>query len=363
MVLKNNSFSDLFNKIEDDSLYCYGIGDFFNRTIENFSNCPWDKKLAGLIDADANKTGTKRYVQGKEVEIFSIESFIKAKPQNAHIIITTKAYYDVVQKLNKIKELDDVECYIYFFMCNMCDEKIDFCKGDKFKIPPVIHYCWFGRKDMPDLYKRCIDSWHIHCPDYEIKEWNESNCDLDENLYSRQAYSVKKYGFVPDYFRLKIIFENGGIYLDTDVEIIKNLDPLRYDEGFCGLQYPAQADFGLGFGAVKGNRIIRKLMETYEGLEFIEKDGKYNEKASPSYQTYDLERLGMKKCNRKQYIDDFCIYPTWVLSPINIYVNSMQITEDTYTIHYYEGSWVGAERKNKKNEELRKAKAIAKMFK
>ncbi len=104
-------------------------------------------------------------------------------------------------------------------------------------------------------------------------------------------------------------------------------------------------------------------METYEGLEFIEKDGKYNEKASPSYQTYDLERLGMKKCNRKQYIDDFCIYPTWVLSPINIYVNSMQITEDTYTIHYYDGSWVGAERKNKKNEELRKAKAIAKMFK
>lgn len=363
MILRNDSFKVFFDTAFDKTVYCYGIGDFFERAIDNFSEFPWDKKLAGLIDADPNKQGKTKNIKGKEIEIISLEGFLKKKLQNVRILITTKSYYEIVEKLNQIEEFENIECYIYFFMCNLSLEEVEIKRDGPYLIPPIIHYCWFGRKELPDLYKRCIDSWHRFCPNYEIVEWNENNCDLNENLYSKQAYEVGKFGFVPDYYRLKIIYEQGGIYLDTDVELIKNLDILRHDEAFCGMQCPGQVAFGLGFGSTKGNKIIKKLMKTYDSLSFINEDGTFNEKASPVYQTRDLELMGMKKCNSKQYVDGLCIYPTWVLSPINIYVKSLEITKDTYAIHHFDGSWVSEERIKTKNEELLKAEKIKEMFK
>lgn len=362
MKLKNTSFKYLFSEIKNSSLYCYGIGDFFYRMLENFSEFPWGEKIGGLVDSNDAKYGKVVEVQNKNIKIISLNAFIREKDADSKIIITTKAYHEIVKELNNYKELENVECYTYFHMCNLSNGSVDFYQNDVFKIPPVIHYCWFGGKELPDLYKRCIESWYKFCPDYEIKRWDESNCDIDENLYAKQAYEAKKYGFVPDYFRLKIIYENGGIYLDTDVELLKSLDPLRYDEGFCGLQCPGQVAFGLGFGAKRGNILLKNLLNTYVNMAFINEDGSLNQIASPIYQTKDLIKMGMKKCNHKQYVNGFCVYPTEVLSPINIYVGTIEVTEKSFAIHHFDGSWQDEERRKNKNEDLRKAKEIAELF-
>ncbi len=359
MILKNSSFMELFNCVSDQSIWCYGIGDFFYRTIDNFGEFDWNKKLGGLLDGSCEKEGSIVTVKGINYRINSIQSFINNKKEGDILLITTKAYGEIIEKLDDIEELKNIDCYIYFFMCNKSLEKVDIIKAGEYKIPAIIHYCWFGHKELPDLYKKCIDSWYKFCPDYEIIEWNEENLNIEENLYSKQAYERGRFGFVPDYFRLKIIHDNGGIYLDTDVELIRNLDDLRHESFFCGMQYPGQVALGLGFGSVHGHEILNKLMKTYDDLAFINDDGKENLKASPTYQTNDFIRLGMKKSNRKQYVQNACIYPTEVLSPINIYVGTHEITECTYSIHHFDGSWVPKDRKKSKNEELFFANKIA----
>ena len=132
-------------------------------------------------------------------------------------------------------------------------------------IPKVIHYCWFGKGEMPKLAKKCIRSWKKYCPDYEIICWNEDNFDLSQNRYMREAYEAGKWAFVSDFARLKIIYENGGIYLDTDVEIIKPIDDLTVNRGFMGFDEKGIVATGLGFGAEKGNEIIG---EFFNGITF-----------------------------------------------------------------------------------------------
>ena len=214
---------------------------------------------------------------------------------------------------------------------------------------------------MPDLYKRCIESWHRHCPDYEIKEWNETNCDITETVFTKQAYEVGKYGFVPDYFRLKVIYENGGIYLDTDVEVLKNMDDLRYNQAFCGMQFPGEAAFGLGFGSEKGNEIFSFLMQRYKYMTFMKTDRSLDETASPYYQTRDLFELGMQYGNRLQIVDGLTIYPIEVLSPQNVITGERCITEYSYALHHYDGSWVSGEhlrRNQRRKENARKLLAL-----
>lgn len=130
-------------------------------------------------------------------------------------------------------------------------------------IPKIIHYCWFGGGEKSDLMKSCIASWKKYCPDYEIKEWNESNFDYKFCLYAEKAYKKKKWAYLTDVARLKIIYENGGIYLDTDVELISSLDKLLEYDMWIGYGPPTEINTGSGFGAVCGNDVVKQLMDSY----------------------------------------------------------------------------------------------------
>ena len=133
-------------------------------------------------------------------------------------------------------------------------------------IPKKIHYCWFGRNPKPKLAEKCIASWKKYCPDYEIIEWNEDNFDIDMNAYVKSAYEQKKYAFLTDYARLLIIYENGGVYFDTDVELIKPIDDLLENKSFFGFEDREHVNTGLGFGAEKENQIIKRMQKEYDGL-------------------------------------------------------------------------------------------------
>lgn len=170
-------------------------------------------------------------------------------------------------------------------------------------IPKVIHYCWFGGGTKPKLTEKCIQSWRIFCPDYQIVEWNENNYDISAApLYVRQAYAAKKWAFVTDYARLQIIYENGGIYMDTDVELKKPLDDLLRYDAYFGFECGKTINTGLGFGAVIGLPLLDEMMNDYRNVVFINGDGSYNLKTCGDYNLKHFLSRGLVLNDQRQII-------------------------------------------------------------
>lgn len=219
-------------------------------------------------------------------------------------------------------------------------------------IPKIINYCWFGTKQVSESAQRCIDSWRKYCPDYQIIRWDENNIDINSVRYMKECYEKKAWGFVPDVARLQIIYNHGGIYLDTDVELIKSLDPLLKNKAFIGFENQKMVNLGLGFGAEKNNVVIKKLLDDYNDLHFINDDGSLNRVASPAIQTKSLMELGLKTNGQKQIINGLTVYPSEFFTGIDFNTGLSTKTEKTFSIHHYDGSWLSPE--EKKIDELRK---------
>ena len=209
-------------------------------------------------------------------------------------------------------------------------------------IPKVIHYCWFGKGKMPKLAKKCIKSWKKYCPDYEFVLHTEDNFDMTQNRYMREAYEAGKWAFVSDYVRLKIIYDNGGIYLDTDVELIKPVDDLVKLGGFMGFDEKGIVATGLGFGAEKGNKIVSEFLKDYDDIPFILPDGSFDLTPCPDRNTEALKRLGMDIENKNQTFMDVTFLPDEYLCPMDYYTGKKTITDKTYSIHHYSASWTNS---------------------
>lgn len=218
-------------------------------------------------------------------------------------------------------------------------------------IPKVIHYCWFGGNTKPASVLKCIESWKKYCPDYEIREWNEENFPVGDNLYCKQAYEAKKWAFATDYARLVIVYNNGGIYLDTDVEVIKPLDDLLNHKFFIGRQQGFQVNTGSGFGAEKGHPVLKRMIDDYEGIPFISKDGEMDLLTCPKRNSQWLFENGMRNDDSFQEIHDVTIYPTEYFSPFDVWSGRMNVTDKTYSIHHCDATWNPDE--NKKSRKLR----------
>jgi len=212
-------------------------------------------------------------------------------------------------------------------------------------IPKKIHYCWFGGKELPKLAKKCIKSWQKYCPDYEIICWNERNFDLSQNRYAKEAYENKKWAFVTDYVRLKVVYDEGGIYLDTDVEIIKNIDELLKYEAYMGFDEKGIVATGLGFGAEAGNKVIGKMLEDYDNIPFVLSDGSMDLTPCPDRNTETLMALGMDMKNTDQEFMGMRFLPREYLCPMDYYTGKKEITKKTYSIHHYCASWTSKKTK------------------
>lgn len=234
-------------------------------------------------------------------------------------------------------------------------------------IPKKIHYCWLGGNPLSESAQKCIESWKKFCPDYEITEWNESNYDFNKNKYMKEALEAKKWGFVPDYARLDIIHEHGGIYLDVDVEMTRPFDELLMNNGFAGFETERYINLGQGFGAESGNPMIKKLMDSYEGLSFINEDGSLNMIASPELNTEVFVQSGFVTDGSYQNIDGFVIYPTDYFCPKSFNDGIIRKTENTFSIHHFDASWFDDEKqteklqrwKEKQEKEKKKQRKVA----
>lgn len=218
-------------------------------------------------------------------------------------------------------------------------------------IPKVIHYCWFGKGEYSKKIEKCISSWKKYCPDYEIICWNEDNYNIHKNKFVEQSYEKKMWAFVTDYVRFDVIYNYGGIYLDTDVELLRPLDVLLNCEMYAGMESAEYVALGLGFGAVKGHPYVKELKESFEIREFIRGNGKMDLKTGPMVQTEILMRHGLKKVDKYQKLEKCVIYPSEVLSPKSFQTGKTRITGKTVSIHHYDMTWMDERQKKSKKLE------------
>lgn len=218
-------------------------------------------------------------------------------------------------------------------------------------IPKIIHYCWFGRNPLPPLAIKCIESWKKYFPDYEIKEWNEDNFDINMITYTQEAYKAQKYAFVSDYARFWILYNYGGIYFDTDVEVIKSFDDIILCGPFMGCETDASdvnsisVAPGLGLGVNSHHIFYEHILEIYKEQSFIKKDGSLNLKTVVSYTTELLYKFGLENIKGIQECAGISIYPVEYFCPISVKDGKLRITDKTHSIHHYSQSWQSPIRK------------------
>lgn len=213
-------------------------------------------------------------------------------------------------------------------------------------IPKIIHYCWFGRNPLPPLATKCIASWKKYLPDYEIKEWNEDNFDVNIIPYTKEAYEAKKYAFVSDYARFWIIYHFGGLYFDTDVEVIKSFNKIVKYEAFMGAENKIKSPkdkiiiaAGLGIGAPQNHPIYREILQFYQSIHFIDSTGHINYKTVCNIVTEIFEKKGLLQTNEIQTIEGITIFPSEYFNPTDFITRKVHIKKNTHSIHWYMASW------------------------
>lgn len=340
--------SELLSK-KNKNIYCFGAGKIFESFVNEFLDYNLEDKIKAVIDNNPDVTCSLiKQVNCISIPLISFEEMIKSIKKDDKILITTAAYEEIIEQLEKTSLLNGTKYYIYPVL------RIEQYDYDRLKvkipsqlssykslrIPKVIHYCWFGGKEIPIQYRKWMESWKKYCPDYEIIEWNENNFDVHKSKYIRQAYEAKQWAFVSDYARIDIINQYGGVYVDVDVELKKNIDVLLMNDAFCGFESSEYVAYGLGFGAKKDNPILGEIKEYYDGADFIREDGTLNRINCPVIQTEIMKKNGLRCNGEFQIVDGMAVYPSRILcgmSPHSFRVERNPLY--TYAIHHFAASW------------------------
>ena len=207
-------------------------------------------------------------------------------------------------------------------------------------IPKIIHYCWFGRGEKPELALKCIESWKKYLPDYELNEWNEDNFDISQNRYVREAYDNRKFAFVTDYVRLYALSIEGGIYMDTDVEVLGNFDKFLHHHAFSGFETDGNVPTGM-MAAEKGSIWAKELLDQYQDRVFVQSDGSFDMTTNTAVITNYMIDKGLILNNQYQDFPGLCtMYPTDFFCPKDHRTGKIRCTKNTVCIHHFAGSWL-----------------------
>lgn len=341
MKLRNGTVAEFSERTQKKKIVCFGAYIMPFSLCNEHEQYGFEDRIVYFIDNDPKKQGKEFNLNGRTKIILSVPQFVERIEPDMVLIITSDYFASIIEQLDGYEQLNDLECYIYPFMKydEEHTEKIQVRHSDKMLIPKIIHYFWFGGNSKSDMMNQCIDSWRKYCPDYEIIEWNESNYDITKNRFMKEAYDAGKYGFVPDYARLDIIYQYGGLYFDTDVELVKNIDDMLYNEAFFGFGSYGRINTGAGFGSVKKQRVFKSLLEEYEKFSFLNEDGTLNLTTNTMHEEPVFKKYGLKQKDILQEMGGAYVFPSDFMSPQLPGFATYKISCNTISVHHNGFSW------------------------
>lgn len=355
--LKNLSPENFIKYIQNKDLYFFGAGEIAENAVDIYCE---NKSICALVDNNSKLWGTSKKLHNQFVDVISVEVFKKIVSEGKKdiVLLITPTFHaaDIIGQLNAINELDGLECFLHVIMRNTKseDSNFEFTKGVQL-IPKKIHYFWIGGNSLPKQFQEYVDGWKKINPEYEVIRWDESNYDFSKIAYMKEAYDNKAWAFATDYARLDIIYQHGGIYFDTDVEVVKSLDCMLNDNAFFGFGCGDRINIGVGFGAVPKHPIIKEMMTIYNDHHFVNSDGSFNKSACYYYQHPIMKKYGFKVNNQYQKINNIALYPAEVMSPNGTGNMGDFYSDKTLSIHHNSNLWVTDEQKKSIMKMIKKA--------
>lgn len=356
MQLLCSSFNEMRERIHNNNskVIMFGAGAIGQVTIPEIL-----KELGVLeyvdcyVDNNQAMWGKTIYVSGRNFEVRS-PRYLSGCLKDTIILLNISRFSEVLEQLEDMACTSYMSCYVMPMMlihnfCNVRSQGNPFLSNEQL-IPKIIHYMWLGRGNLPYALQKCMESWEKYCPDYEIMRWDENNYDISKHPYMKEAYAARAYGFVPDYARLDILYNEGGIYLDTDVEIKRNIDDLLFQEAFCGVEKWQIFNFGGMSGARKGHPMIKRFLDAREKIFFLNDDGSQNRNTCGYYDTKVALDNGYKIDGTTQCINGMNIYAYDYFHPYDYMTGSLNETKNTYSVHWFNGGWLD-DKMRKANEE------------
>lgn len=315
-----------------------------------------DKQVQYIVDNGTDRTSIM--VGNRSIPIFHPK---KLKDEKEVCVVITNVNYmlEMYQQLVDMELDDTISVYVmHFIMAVSCGEKVPDLENllhidnRPQKIEKTINTFWFSNEPVPENYKRCIDSWYKYCPDFEIKIWNRDSYDCEQNSFMRKALSCNKWAFVSDYARVDVLYRNGGIYMDMDVEVVKKLDPLLGNDAF--FSFDMHNDIGLEvFGTKKKNPLLKNIMDKYKAAEFVPE--KMVELAQPRFIRSIVREFGVCLDGNMQCIEGMIFAPRSYFNPQDAVVfEYAAMDEKTYTIHRSNMAWTDQTKKNAAREKAKK---------
>lgn len=361
MLFLNDTYIKFISRITGKKIILFGASSLWNYYRNIFSDIAeqvLDRTLF-IVDNDWSKHGTISDIAGRKFKIKNTEALFNQQNYIILIVVSMAYQEEICEQLASLELPPSTECFSLPLMIycqhtadNSCVESY-FAEHKSGNIPKTIHSFWFSGEEKPDIYKRCMESWHKYCPDYEILEWNTDNYDVEKNTYMKQAFERRKWAFVSDYARLDVIYEHGGIYLDMDVELFSSIDRLCNAEAFFCRQEDGFIELGSGFGAARRNDFIGEMLAEYAGKTFLDDVGAMDMTPQPQRMAGVFERHGISICHDSEIIKDMIFLS-------NDYITCGQTAEtleskDTRLgVHWHNAGWLSDEKRNvfKKSSEV-----------
>ena len=339
MNLRLGTIVEFIKQNKDKKIVCWGIGNYFSAFMDKINNESIMDNIIYLIDTKLY--GTEVTIGNRRVPVIS-PSQMKAYLKDEVVVITTAQYAQILETISKEQEWSQTECYVSCLLTSDSASGVIEKRTAEPEIPAVIHYCWFGDNEMSAVDQNYIEAWKKICPDYEIICWNEQNYDVNKSVYTKRMYKEKKWAFLSDYVRMDILTTYGGFYFDTDVEMLRSIDELRYQKAFVGTEMTGNINSGVGTGCVKGNQLFLEVLESYHDLNSYEQ---YNTNSAREMAIF--QKYGYLANNNYQIIREVAVYPSEYFSPKIVGTSQINNTHNTFSIHQYHYSWMNeSERKH-----------------
>ena len=357
--------NEYFNILKTKDIICWGSGKHFKNI-----TCPFLIK-SGLIDnlkGFVNVTGLSDVTIGdRHFDRLSKDKLKQMDDKETVILICVTGYDEILDQIRNDSKLSLFEAVPSIYLESLYEDMLllsadkpplDFRKHDHIMIPKIIHGIWFSGDPLPDLYKRCLESWKRYAPDYEIRIWDLETYRCDDCLFFEQAIADRNYSFASDYARADILYKYGGIYMDLDVEMLRPIDDLLYNDAYMSFESIDRIECGSGMGAKPANPIIGQICDSYKSRPYFNKDGIWDNSTCPVRYTKVIEKHGLIKNGGFQFVEDITVYPFEVLTGKSFDTGICYNTELSYTLHHHNGSWIPRGAKDAMSDRYEKIKSF-----